>query len=59
MWRTPNNNNILLLDLILINCEIELDWSWSNECIISQVPITHAVADNPPTQARQTTDVTF
>ena len=49
--RTSNNNNILdtevvvplkylsrfwrLLDLPLINCEIQLDFSWSKECIIS------------------------
>ena len=48
---TSNNNNILdtevvvplkylsrfwrLLDLPLVNCEIQLDFSWSKECIIS------------------------
>ena len=53
----PNNNNILLLDLPLINYEIEPDWSWTNECIISGISIT--ITDNPPTQARQTNPVIF
>ena len=79
---TPNNNNILdaevvvrlkyfsnfwrSLDLPLINCEIELDLSWSKECIISEISIVPAIAgnprDNPPVQARearQTAGATF
>ena len=51
MGRTPDDNNTLnakaviplrylsnfwrFLDLRLINCETELDFSWSKECIIS------------------------
>ena len=78
----PNNNNILdtevdvplkylinfwrSLDLSLINCKIELDLSWSKECIISEISITAAVPGNPDTNppapdvaAIQTTGVTF
>ena len=52
---TPNNNNTLdaevvvplkklsnfwrSLELPLINCEIEFDFSWSKECIISEISI--------------------
>ena len=35
------------LDLPLINCEIELDLSWSKECVISKISITPAVPGNP------------
>ena len=31
----------------LINCEIELDLSWSKECIVSETSITSRVAGNP------------
>ena len=34
------------LDLPLINCEIELDLSWSKKCIISEILITPAIPDN-------------
>ena len=57
----PNNNNILdaevplrylsnfwrSLDLLLINCEIELDLSWSKECIRSEISITPGIPGNP------------
>ena len=35
------------LDLPLINCKIELDLSWSKECIISEKSITPAISRNP------------
>ena len=54
--RTLNNNNILDSKVVvplkylsnfwrsygfpLINSEIEPDWSWSKECIISEISIT-------------------
>ena len=60
---TPDDNNILdtevavplkylsnfwsSLDLPLINCEIELDLSWSKEFIISEILITPAQPGNP------------
>ena len=34
------------LDLPLINCEIELDLSWSKNCIISEISITTGIPDN-------------
>ena len=34
------------LDLPLITCEIELDFSWSKEDIISEISITHSVPPN-------------
>ena len=59
---TPNNNNILeaevvillkilgnfwrSLSLPLINCEIELDLSWSRCCVISEISRTPAVPAN-------------
>ena len=62
---TPNDNNTLdtevvvplkylsnflgFLDLPLINCEIELDLSWSNKCIISEITITPRISANPNT----------
>ena len=62
--RTPDANNTLnaevvaplkylnnfwrFLDLPLISCEIELDLSWSKECIISEISITPAIPGNPP-----------
>ena len=67
----PNDNNTLnaevvvplrylsnfwrFLDLPLINCEIQLDFLWSKECIISEISITPRVVgdsnDNPPVPA--------
>ena len=60
---TPDDNNVLdtavvvllkylsnfwrSLDLPLINCKIELDLSWSKECIISEISIIPAVFGNP------------
>ena len=35
------------LDLPLINCEIELNLSWSKESIISEISITPAVPGDP------------
>ena len=62
----PNNNNILdtevlvslkylsnfwrSLDLPLINCEIELDLSWSKNCIISEISRTFRAVGNPPVE---------
>ena len=70
--RTPNDNNILeaevvvplkylsnfwrSLDLHLINCEIELDLSWSRDCIISKISKTPAVPANPPVTAVEATE---
>ena len=52
-----------ILDLPLINCEIELDWSWSKECIISKIPAVPGNLDaNPPVPEVpeiQTTSATF
>ena len=46
-------------DLPLFNCEIELDLSWSKNCVISEISGTVAVAANtnanPPIQARAAT----
>ena len=80
--RIPNDDNTLdtevvvplkfvsnfwrLLDLPLINCEIELDLSWSEECIIPEISITPRVVGNPDANASaltvaaiQTTGGTF
>ena len=35
------------LDLPLFNCEIELDWSWSKECIISKISMIPGLPANP------------
>ena len=35
------------LDLPMVNCEIELDLSWSKECIISEISITPRIPVNP------------
>ena len=79
---TPDDNNISdaevvvllkylsnfwrLIDLPLINCEIELDLSWSKECIISEISVIPEVIGspdaNPPVlevAAIQTTVATF
>ena len=52
--------------LSLINCEIELDLSWSKECVISEISITTAMPGNPDATlpvpsvtAIQTTGATF
>ena len=54
------------LDLPLIKCELELDLSWSKECIISEISITPAIAGTPRANstvpavaARQATAATF
>ena len=54
------------LDLPLINCEIEIDLSWSKEFTISKISITPGTCDNPNVRppipaiaARQTTGATF
>ena len=36
------------LDLPLINCKIELDLSWSNYCVMSEISRTPALRANPP-----------
>ena len=41
------NNFVKSLDLPLINCETELDFSWSKECIISEISITPRIPGNP------------
>ena len=76
--RTPNDNNILDAEIIfplkylgnfwrslnfsLINCEMELDLSWSRYSIISEISRTPAAPANPPAsavEATQTTEATF
>ena len=59
--RTPYDNDTLDTDIVplkylinfwrslnvpLINCEIELNLSWSKECLISEISTTPAVPDN-------------
>ena len=72
---TPNDNNISdaevvvplkylsnfwrSLDSPLINCEIELDLSWSKYCVVSEISRIAAVAGNPPVGARATTSPRF
>ena len=41
------NNFVKSLDLPFINCETELDFSWSKECIISEISITPRIPGNP------------
>ena len=73
----PCNNNILdvevviplkylgrfwrSLDFPLSNCEIELDLSWSDKCIISEISRTFRAVGNPPVQqgTAATTGPTF
>ena len=46
----------------IINCEIELDLSWSRYCIISKISRRPAVPANPPAapaEATKTTGTTF
>ena len=50
------------LSLSLINCEMELDLSWSKECIISEILLTPRKPANPSVQevaTIQTTAATF
>ena len=50
------------LDLPLINCEIELDLSWSKECTISEIYKNPEVPANPNAnliQGTSTPDVKF
>ena len=54
------------LDLSLIKCEIDLDLSWSKECIISEASATPRIPGNPAANPSveevakiQTTSVTF
>ena len=42
----------------LINCEIELDLSWSKNCVISEIPRTAAVGGDNLVDATFTTDAT-
>ena len=78
MGRTPGDNNISdavvvvplkylsnfwrSLNLLLINCETELDLKWTKNCIISEISRTPAVLSNPAVstvEATQTTGATF
>ena len=43
----------------MVNWEIELDLSWSKECITSEISIIPSIAGNPPSAARQTTAAIF
>ena len=50
----------------MINCEIELDLTWSNDCVISEISRTAAADGNPNANpavsavaATQTTGVIF
>ena len=49
-------------DLLLINCKIELEFSWPKDCVIFEILITAAVAANTaarlPTEARPATETT-
>ena len=47
------------LDLLLINCEIELDFSLSKECIISEISVTSELRGDNPVDAIQTTGAIF
>ena len=69
--RTPNDNYILNTEVVvplkylsnfwksfnlpLINCEIELDLSWSRYCVVSEISRTAVVAGNLPVAATATT----
>ena len=61
-----NLNKLKKLNLLLINCEIKIDLSWSKECIISEISIIPRIPGNqnanPPVQevaAIQNTAATF
>ena len=47
------------LDLPLINCEIELDVTWSRNCVISEISRTPEVNGNNPVDTTQTKGATF
>ena len=54
------------LDFPLIDCEIEIDLSWSKKCLLSEVSITPGIGGNPRANpplpavvAIQTTGATF
>ena len=49
------------LDLALINFEIELDFSWSNKCVISEISKAFRADGDSPVQqvAKATTEATF
>ena len=47
------------LDLSLINCEIQLDYSWSNDCVIPAISRAEAVGEYNPVTAPETTKSTF
>ena len=47
------------LALLLINCEVELDLSWSKECIISEISTAPEVGRDNPVNARLTIGTTF
>ena len=74
IWRTQNDNildtEIVVplkylsnfwrsLDFSLINCEIELDLSWSRYCVGSQIWRTIAVVGNLPVAATAATSARF
>ena len=46
-------------DMSFINCEIELDLSWSKECIISEISRTTEIRGNNRVTATETTGATF
>ena len=72
---TPNNNSRLnaevavplkhssnfwrYLDLSLINCEIELDLTWSKNCVISEISKTPETEGANPDDETLTTGATF
>ena len=41
------SNFLRSLNLLLINCEIELDFSWSRYCVISEISKTSKAVPNP------------
>ena len=43
------------LDLPLINCEIELDLSWSKNCVLFEILRTAAAAEDNPRETTATT----
>ena len=43
----------------MINCEIELDLSWSKECIISEISRTSEIRENNRVTATERTGETF
>ena len=47
------------LDLSLINCEIQLDYSWSNDCVIPAISRAEAVGEYNPVTAPEPTKSTF